>query len=143
MDNTEDINENKLTLSTNIEVKNESFDQKNSYNNKNDLRGKRKYDEENLGLILNTNINNEELGINSTNNNFNNNSMPLFTQNVLAKCFNNSNYCLSIMDYFKKVYYFSHIDFYSSYIQILYCFRPQELNDIARIRKRKYYYYKL
>lgn len=56
-------------------------------------------------------------------------------QNLLMKCIGNNTYCLSLMDYMKKIYHFSQIDFYSAYIQIIYCFKPQELNELSRIRK--------
>lgn len=65
-------------------------------------------------------------------------NVPIFTQNFLTQCFNDSNYCLSLMDYLKKLYHFSQIDFYSAYVQLIYCFKPQEINDMARIRKRKF-----
>lgn len=57
------------------------------------------------------------------------------SQSLLLKCINSNTYCLSLMDYIKKVYHFSQIDFYSAYIQLMYCFKPHELNEIARIRK--------
>ena len=58
-------------------------------------------------------------------------------QNTFLKFFNNNSYCMSLMDYIKKFMYISQIDFHSAYVQILYCFKPQEINEVARIRKRK------
>lgn len=54
------------------------------------------------------------------------------------KCMQNNSYCLSLMDYLKKLVYFSQIDFHSAYVQLIYCFNPQEINEIARIRKRNF-----
>lgn len=55
----------------------------------------------------------------------------------LLKCMQGNSYCLSLLDYLKKLMYFSQIDFHSAYVQLLYCFNPHEINEVARIRKRK------
>lgn len=53
--------------------------------------------------------------------------MPLNNANLLMNCLKTENYCFSLMDYFKKMFKFSQIDFYSSYIQIINCFTPKKL----------------
>lgn len=78
-----------------------------------------KYDEENHDLVVD-----DQAEISSN-----------INQNLLMKCINNNSYCISLMDYIKKGYHFSQIDFYSAYVQLLYCFKPQELNELSRIRK--------
>lgn len=60
---------------------------------------------------------------------------------LIIKCIQSNTYCLSLMDFMKKLLHISQIDFYSAYVQLLYCFQPQELyslllrNELARIRK--------
>ena len=121
----------------NLNLDNTLNDKYTTKTNETDNPTKKKSDEENHELIFNNSaINNNNLSSNY--NYFQNLSNPMLSQNILAKCFNNNNYCLSLMDYFKKLYYFSHIDFYSSYMQLIYCFKPKEISDIARIRKRKH-----
>lgn len=56
-----------------------------------------------------------------------NKKIPLNNANLLMNCLKANNYCFSLMDYFKKMFKFSQIDFYSSYLQILYCFTPKKL----------------
>ncbi len=56
-----------------------------------------------------------------------NRKMPINNANLLMNCLKANNYCFSLMDYFKKMLKFSQIDFYSSYLQILYCFTPKKL----------------
>lgn len=53
--------------------------------------------------------------------------IPINNANLLMNCLRANNYCFSLMDYFKKMLKISHIDFYSSYQQILYCFTPKKL----------------
>mmetsp|Transcript_5161 Transcript_5161/g.5298 ORF Transcript_5161/g.5298 Transcript_5161/m.5298 type:complete len:279 (-) Transcript_5161:28-864(-) len=53
----------------------------------------------------------------------------------IVRCMQSNSYCLSLMDYLKKLLYFSQIDFHSAYVQLLYCFKPQEINEVARVRK--------
>ena len=47
--------------------------------------------------------------------------------NLLLNLLKTDNYCFNLMDYFKKMFKFSQMDFYSSYLQILYCFNPKKL----------------
>jgi len=47
--------------------------------------------------------------------------------NLIINCLKTNNYCFSLMDYFKKMFKFSQIDFHSSYLQIIYCFTPKKL----------------
>ena len=63
------------------------------------------------------------------------NDFQITNPNSLIKCMQTNSYCLSLMDYLKKLLYLSQIDFHSAYVQILYCFKPQEINEVARIRK--------
>jgi hypothetical protein len=58
------------------------------------------------------------------------------TQNHILKYLNQSNYCVSLFDYMRKIFHFSQIDFYSAYIQLLYSFKPNELNEMSKIRKQ-------
>jgi len=57
-------------------------------------------------------------------------------QNNILKYLNQSNYCISLMDYIRKIVHFSQIDFFSAYIQLLYAFKPNQLNEMSRIRKQ-------
>lgn len=56
-----------------------------------------------------------------------NKKVPINNANLLMNCLKANNYCFSLMDYFKKMLKFSQIDFYSSYLQIWYCFTPKKL----------------
>jgi hypothetical protein len=47
--------------------------------------------------------------------------------NLILNLLKTDNYCFSLMDYFKKMFKFSQMDFHSSYLQILYCFTPKKL----------------
>jgi hypothetical protein len=47
--------------------------------------------------------------------------------NLILSCVKNDEYCYTMLDYFKKVFHFSQIDYYSAYSQILYCFKPREM----------------
>ena len=47
--------------------------------------------------------------------------------NLLLKCMKTDSYCFTLLDYFKKIIHISQIDFYSAYVQLLYCFKPKEL----------------
>jgi len=62
-----------------------------------------------------------QISIKETKKNSQNNS------NLLINLLKTDNYCFSLMDYFKKMFKFSQMDFYSSYLQILYCFSPKKL----------------
>ncbi len=46
---------------------------------------------------------------------------------LIMNCAKNEEYCYSMLDYLKKIYHLSQIDYYSAYIQMLYCFKPKEL----------------
>ena len=56
-----------------------------------------------------------------------NKKISINNSNLLMNCLKTNNYCFSLMDYFKKMFKFSHIDFNASYLQILYCFTPKKL----------------
>lgn len=47
--------------------------------------------------------------------------------NLIMSCVKNEEYCLTIMDYIKKICHFSQIDYFSAYTQLLYCFKPKEM----------------
>ena len=47
--------------------------------------------------------------------------------NLILSCVKNEEYCLSMLDYMKKMCHFSQIDYYSAYTQLLYCFKPKEM----------------
>jgi hypothetical protein len=54
-------------------------------------------------------------------------SKPKAPTNLILNCLKTEDYCLSLMDYMKKMMHFSQIDYYVSYMQILYCFKPKEM----------------
>lgn len=54
---------------------------------------------------------------------------------LILGCLKNDEICFSFIDYLKKMVHIKQIDFYLSYSNILYCFKPKELNEIAKIRK--------
>ena len=47
--------------------------------------------------------------------------------NLILSCVKNDEYCYTLLDYMKKMFHFSQIDYYSAYTQLLYCFRPKEM----------------
>jgi hypothetical protein len=47
--------------------------------------------------------------------------------NLLLNCVKTEDYCFTLLDYIKKMFRFSQIDYYSAYMQIIYCFRPKEM----------------
>lgn len=47
--------------------------------------------------------------------------------NLLLSCVKNEEYCFTMLDYLKKLYHFSQIDYFQAYSQLLYCFRPKEM----------------
>lgn len=47
--------------------------------------------------------------------------------NLMMSNLKSEDYCLSLMDYLKKMMHVSHIDTYSAFTQIIYCFRPKEM----------------
>lgn len=55
--------------------------------------------------------------------------------NLIISCVKNEEYCSSMIDYLKKMIYFRQVDYLLAYINILYCFRPKEINEMAKIRK--------
>lgn len=59
--------------------------------------------------------------------------------NLLLKCINTNTYCISFSEYIKKIFYINQIDFHYSYVQIIYCFNFNEINEKARVRKCKIY----
>ena len=55
--------------------------------------------------------------------------------NLIMSCVKNDEYCYSMFDYLKKMIYFRQIDYLFAYTNILYCFRPKEINEMAKVRK--------
>ena len=47
--------------------------------------------------------------------------------NLLLSCVKNEEYCYTMLDYMKKMFHFSQVDYYLAYTQILYCFKPKEM----------------
>jgi hypothetical protein len=47
--------------------------------------------------------------------------------NLLLSCVKNQEYCYTMLDYMKKMFHFSQVDYYLAYTQILYCFKPKEM----------------
>jgi hypothetical protein len=47
--------------------------------------------------------------------------------NLIMSCVKNEEYCLTMLDYMKKMCHFSQIDYFSAYTQLLYCFKPREM----------------
>ena len=47
--------------------------------------------------------------------------------NLILSCVKNDEYCYTLLDYMKKMFHFSQIDYYSAYTQLIYCFRPKEM----------------
>jgi hypothetical protein len=47
--------------------------------------------------------------------------------NLIMSCVKNEEYCLTMLDYIKKICHFSQIDYFSAYTQLLYCFKPKEM----------------
>ena len=50
-------------------------------------------------------------------------------------CVKNEEYCYSFIDFMKKFYHFKQIDYYFAYMNILYCFSPINLAEMAKTRK--------
>jgi hypothetical protein len=55
------------------------------------------------------------------------NNKPKSNINLLLNCVKTDDYCFTLLDYLKKMFRFSQIDYYSAYTQILYCFKPKEM----------------
>lgn len=55
--------------------------------------------------------------------------------NLILSCMKNDEYCYSMIDYLKKMIYIRQVDYYLAYTNVIYCFKPKEINEIAKIRK--------
>ncbi|MCQ2818847.1 MAG: unc-50 family protein [archaeon] len=55
--------------------------------------------------------------------------------NLILSCVKNDEYCSSMMDFFKKMIHVKQIDYYMAFTNILYCFKPKEINETAKVRK--------
>ena len=53
----------------------------------------------------------------------------------IMNCVKNEEYCYSFIDFMKKFYHFKQIDYYFAYMNILYCFSPINLAQMAKTRK--------
>ena len=53
--------------------------------------------------------------------------------NLLLNSIKTDDYCFTLLDYLKKMFRFSQIDYYSAYTQILYCLHPPNLNNFFQI----------
>jgi len=53
----------------------------------------------------------------------------------IMNCVKNEEYCYSFIDFMKKFYHFKQIDYYFAYMNILYCFSPINLAEMAKTRK--------
>jgi hypothetical protein len=47
--------------------------------------------------------------------------------NLLLNCVKTEDYCFTLLDYTKKMFRFSQIDYYSAFMQVVYCFKPREM----------------
>ncbi len=47
--------------------------------------------------------------------------------NLILSCVKNEEYCFTLLDYLKKMCHYSQLDYFSSYTQLLYCFKPKEM----------------
>jgi hypothetical protein len=47
--------------------------------------------------------------------------------NLILSCVKNEEYCFTMLDYLKKMCHYSQLDYYSTYTQLLYCFKPKEM----------------
>ena len=91
----------------------------------------------------------EQSSLNSENKQSNDSGMKLSTQldddkkmasiqnlnTLILSCVKNDEYCSSMIDYLKKMIHIRQIDYYLAYTNILYCFKPKEINETAKIRK--------
>lgn len=55
--------------------------------------------------------------------------------NLILSCVKNDEYCSSMMDYLKKMIHIRQIDYYVAFTNIIYCFKPKEITETAKIRK--------
>ncbi len=53
----------------------------------------------------------------------------------IMNCVKNEEYCYSFIDFMKKFYHFKQIDYYFAYMNIIYCFSPMSLAEMAKTRK--------
>jgi hypothetical protein len=53
----------------------------------------------------------------------------------IMNCVKNEEYCYSFIDFMKKFYHFKQIDYYFAYMNIIYCFSPINLAEMAKTRK--------
>lgn len=88
-------------------------------------------DESNINIINVTTEDDKFIDIEQGSNNKNAKSSDLkknnHLNNLILSCVKNEEYCYTMLDYLKKMFHFSQIDYYSAYIQILYCFKPKEM----------------
>ena len=47
--------------------------------------------------------------------------------NLILSCVKNEEYCFTMLDYLKKMFHYSQLDYFSTYTQIFYCFKPKEV----------------
>jgi hypothetical protein len=47
--------------------------------------------------------------------------------NLLLNRVQTDDYCFTLLDYMKKMFRFSQIDYYYAFMQILYCFKPRKM----------------
>jgi hypothetical protein len=47
--------------------------------------------------------------------------------NLILSCVKNEEYCFTMLDYLKKLCHYSQLDYFSTYTQLLYCFKPKEM----------------
>jgi hypothetical protein len=52
---------------------------------------------------------------------------PKSNMNLLLNCVKSEDYCFTLLDYTKKMFRFSQIDYYYAFMQIIYCFKPKEM----------------
>ena len=88
-------------------------------------------------------LNEEDININKSNIELSKN-IPIMNKNMpsiqnlntlILSCVKNDEYCSSFLDYLKKMIHIRQIDYYLTYTNILYCFKPKEINETAKIRK--------
>jgi hypothetical protein len=47
--------------------------------------------------------------------------------NLLLNSVKSDDYCFTLLDYTKKMFRFSQIDYYYAFMQVVYCFTPKEM----------------
>jgi hypothetical protein len=73
------------------------------------------------------NINSDSQKISEPKGSLNKNINTKNLNNLLLSCVKNQEYCYTMLDYMKKMFHFSQVDYYLAYTQILYCFKPKEM----------------